>query len=68
MEQIIIELRSAEGGKDSKLLVEDLRDIYLKTARTNNFDYKVVNRDVKPKKPKEEKVKYQILKFIKTKL
>jgi protein subunit release factor A len=45
MEQIIIELRSAEGGKDSKLLVEDLRDIYLKTARTNNFDYKVVNRD-----------------------
>lgn len=46
MEQIIIELRSAEGGKDSKLLVEDLRDIYLKTARTNNFNYKVIdNRD-----------------------
>lgn len=45
MEQIIIEIRAAEGGQDSKLLVEDLRDIYLKTARTNNFDYKVVNRD-----------------------
>lgn len=46
MEQIIIELRSAEGGKDSKLLVEDLRDIYLKTARINNFNYKVIdNRD-----------------------
>jgi len=45
MEQIIIEIRAAEGGQDSKLLVEDLRDIYLKTARVNNFDYKVTNRD-----------------------
>ena len=45
MEQIIIEIRAAEGGQDSKLLVEDLRDIYLKTARVNNFDYKVANRD-----------------------
>ena len=45
MEQIIIEIRAAEGGQDSKLLVEDLRDIYLKTSRNNNFDYKVTNRD-----------------------
>jgi len=45
MEQIIIEIRAAEGGQDSKLLVEDLRDIYLKTARANNFDCKVTNRD-----------------------
>jgi len=45
MEQIIIEIRAAEGGQDSKLLVEDLRDIYLKTARVNNFDFKVINRD-----------------------
>jgi protein subunit release factor A len=43
MEQIIIEIRAAEGGKDSKLLVEDLRDIYLKTVRNNNFDYKVID-------------------------
>jgi protein subunit release factor A len=43
MEQIIIEIRSAEGGTDSKLLVQDLKDIYLKTARVNNFDYKVVD-------------------------
>ena len=42
MEQIIIEIRAAEGGQDSKLLVEDLKDIYLKTARVNNFDSKVV--------------------------
>ena len=45
MEQIIIEIRAAEGGQDSKLLVEDLRDIYLKTARSHNFDYEVINRD-----------------------
>jgi protein subunit release factor A len=43
MEQIIIEIRAAEGGSDSKLLVQDLKDIYLKTARVNNFDYKVVD-------------------------
>jgi protein subunit release factor A len=42
MEQIIIEIRAAEGGQDSKLLVEDLKDIYLKTARVNSFDSKVV--------------------------
>jgi len=45
MEQIIIEIRAAEGGQDSKLLVEDLRDIYLKTSRVNNFNYEVINRD-----------------------
>ena len=27
MEQIIIEIRAAEGGTDSKLLVQDLKDI-----------------------------------------
>jgi protein subunit release factor A len=43
MEQIIIEIRAAEGGSDSKLLVQDLKDIYLKTARVNNFDYKVID-------------------------
>lgn len=45
MEQIIIEIRAAEGGQDSKLLVEDLRDIYLKSAKNQNFNYKIVNRD-----------------------
>ncbi len=43
MENIIIEIRASEGGKDSKLLVEDLRDIYLKTARSHNFDFKLTN-------------------------
>lgn len=36
--QIILELRSAEGGADSKLLVVDMKDIYLKAARNNNFN------------------------------
>lgn len=46
MEKIIIEIRSAEGGQDSKLLVQDLKNIYLKAARNNNFDYKIIdNRD-----------------------
>lgn len=38
MEKIIIEIRAAEGGKDSKFLVEDLKNIYLKTARLNGFN------------------------------
>lgn len=42
MEKIIIELRAAEGGQDSKLLVEDLKNIYMRSARNENFDSKVV--------------------------
>jgi protein subunit release factor A len=37
METIYVELRDAEGGKDAKLLVEDMRNIYIKTAKRNNF-------------------------------
>lgn len=43
MEQIIIEIRAAEGGQDSKLLVEDLQNIYIKSAKSNNFNYKVTD-------------------------
>jgi len=32
MESIIIEIRSAEGGEDSKLLVEDMCKIYVKAG------------------------------------
>lgn len=42
MEKIIIEIRASEGGNDSKLLVEDLRSIYLKSAKINNFVSKIV--------------------------
>ena len=41
MEQIILEIRDAEGGADAKLLVEDMRDIYIKTAKINNYNWKI---------------------------
>ncbi|MCE3225668.1 MAG: hypothetical protein K0S32_219 [Bacteroidetes bacterium] len=36
-ETIVIELRAAEGGEDSKLLVRDMAAMYIKAARNNNF-------------------------------
>lgn len=45
MENIVIEIRASEGGNDSKLLVKDLCDIYTKSCRNNNFDYKVDVKD-----------------------
>lgn len=38
METIYLEVRDAQGGKEAKLLVEDMRDIYIKTAKRNNFN------------------------------
>lgn len=38
MEQIILEIRDAEGGEDAKLLVVDMRDIYIKTAKINSYN------------------------------
>ena len=38
METIYLEIRDAEGGQDSKLLVEDMKNIYIKTAKKNNFN------------------------------
>jgi protein subunit release factor A len=32
MEKIILEIKSAEGGSDSKLLVKEMAEIYRKTA------------------------------------
>jgi protein subunit release factor A len=34
---ISIEIRAAEGGEDSKLLVKDMAAMYIKAARNNNF-------------------------------
>lgn len=45
MENIIIEIRAAEGGKDSKLLVEDLRDIYLKVCKNRCLEHTFASRD-----------------------
>lgn len=38
MEKILLEIRDAEGGTDAKLLVKEMKDIYLKTARLNNIN------------------------------
>ncbi len=37
METIIIEIRAGEGGLDSKYLVEDMFNIYTKSAKNNSF-------------------------------
>lgn len=37
MEKIRVEIRAAEGGDDSKLLVETLTGIYQKAGNVNNF-------------------------------
>lgn len=38
MKKIVIEIRASEGGEDSKLLVNEMRDIYIKTARIHNIN------------------------------
>lgn len=40
-ESIILEIRSAEGGMDSKLIVEDMKDIYIRACRINEFDQSI---------------------------
>ncbi len=42
MEEIIIEIRDAEGGEDAKLLVKDMADIYLKWSNINNIGSKIL--------------------------
>jgi protein subunit release factor A len=36
--KINLEIRDAEGGADAKLLVCEMRDIYIKTAKINNIN------------------------------
>jgi protein subunit release factor A len=43
MEKIYLELRSAEGGEDSKLLVDEMKNIYVKAARLNNFACEIID-------------------------
>jgi protein subunit release factor A len=38
MKKILLELRASEGGEDSKLLVGEMKNIYIKTAKINNLD------------------------------
>lgn len=39
--KILLEIRASEGGQDSKLLVEELTNIYLKSVRLNNFSFEI---------------------------
>lgn len=36
-QKITLELRAAEGGEDSKLLIRDMAAMYIKAAKNNNF-------------------------------
>lgn len=38
MEKIQLEIRDAEGGADAKLLVDEMKTIYIKAAKNNNFN------------------------------
>lgn len=38
----VLELRNAVGGNDSKLLVEDMANLYIKVCRLNNFEIKTL--------------------------
>ena len=42
-QSIILEVRASEGGSDSKLLVNDLINIYLKSCRNNGFKATIVD-------------------------
>lgn len=43
--EIRLEIRAAEGGNDSKLLVEDLTNIYVKSCRNQDFECEIQMRD-----------------------
>lgn len=40
---ITLELRAAEGGQDSKLIIEDMAAMYIKAAQRNNFSVETTN-------------------------
>lgn len=42
MEKVILEIRDAEGGTDAKLLVGEMKDIYIKAAKSNNINWLIV--------------------------
>lgn len=42
MDKVTLEIRVGEGGADAKLLVGDMKDIYIKTAKLNNFSYSIL--------------------------
>ena len=46
MQKVYLQIRKGEGGRDSALLVEDMADMYIKSAKLNGFNYTVLeNKD-----------------------
>ena len=43
--QVNLEIRASEGGNDSKLLVDDQLDIYIRSFRKNGFQYKILKEN-----------------------
>lgn len=44
MENYRLEIKNSEGGDDSKLLVNEMFNIYTKVMVKNNFNYKVIEQ------------------------
>ena len=42
MKNLYLEIKDGEGGKDAKLLVEDMANIYLKAAKRINVETKIL--------------------------
>lgn len=43
--KIQLELRAAEGGNDSKLLIKDMMNIYIKVCKNNSLEYKILEEN-----------------------
>jgi protein subunit release factor A len=44
MKNYVLEIQNSEGGEDSKLLVEEMYDIYSKVMQKNGFAHTVTGR------------------------
>jgi len=44
MENYRLEIKNSEGGEDSKLLVDEMFNIYTKTILRNNFKYSIIEQ------------------------
>jgi protein subunit release factor A len=44
MKNYVLEIKDSEGGEDSKLLVDEMFNIYLKVIQKNNFVCTYINK------------------------
>jgi protein subunit release factor A len=44
MKKYILEIKSSEGGEDSKLLVDEMYNIYTKVMQKYNFAYSIISK------------------------